>query len=141
MSYPLHAIEKPLPNLKLEGNLCLKPLSLKEIGEKYGIANHLICGCTTNNLILIQGHEFRIHDDKLDIIFCNLGMSPMPVYYDVFELYINHIKEQTQESTKLLIKGVWPMATDNEIQNAFNDSPFKINGVLKISRLIIQYYK
>jgi len=143
MSNLVSVYENPLPNLKLGCCPDLKPLILKEIGEKYGIANHLICGCLTNNLSLIQGHEFRIHDNKLDIIYCTEGMSPMPTteYYDVFKLYINHIKEKTQESTKLLIKGVWPMATDIEIQNAFSESPFKIDGVLQVSRLIFQYYK
>jgi len=120
------------------------PIIIKEIGEQYNVANHLIC--IGNNQMNIQYHHLRMRNGELELIYYS-GMSPMPGYYhDVISLFILNITHPSPESTNNLIEAVRLYSGGfNEIAvkhgiTALTEEDLesmKVDGILKIVRCII----
>jgi hypothetical protein len=122
------------------------PLNLKptiriyeqtEVGIEYGIENHLIC--RGNNLIPRYNDYLRIQDGKLELIIYECK-TPILMLVNIFELYMNVIKQQTPEATTKFLESV-EMNQDEYLNarenygiipiNSENLKPFIENGVLK----------
>jgi len=108
-----------------------------EVGDEYGVENHLIC--RGNNLISMYTDYLRIRNNKLEFIIYECK-TPILNPVNIFELYMNVIKEKTPEATTKFLesvemyKGGFLNAKENygiEPVDSENLKPFIENGVLK----------
>jgi hypothetical protein len=133
MSFPFHQTTTP------------KKYEQIEVGTEYGVDNHLIC--RGNNLISMYIDYLRIRNGKLELIIYECK-TPVLNPINIFELYMNVIKEKTPEATTKFLesvemyKGGYLHAKENyglEPVDSENLKNFIENGVLKPFCCIIEF--
>jgi hypothetical protein len=125
------------PPLALNLTPSVRVYEQTEIGHEFGVANHLIC--RGNNLIARYNDYLRIRNDKLELIIYECK-TPILMPVNIFELYMNVIKQQTPEATTKFLESVNMLQYDYlDAKENYgivpitpeNLAPFIENGILK----------